>query len=752
MVGIVRYQSNQQFGELQNNVIQPDQAEILAFALGEYYPPPITVLPAMSLLANPNGTPMPEEVISFEDFAGFLAPYLPPSGVATVNGISPDIDGNVEITPSDIGLGNVDDTSDADKPISNATQAALDLKQDDIAASNNQVVYQNGSGIIEGFPDFFRDPTSGGISFNANRDVDDNGNFNFNGYGLNLSPLQDSPNEKWTMHANFMNFDYNNSGFNQGINGQAGTMMSNNFSNIGLGDIGEVNFFNNYFNLGNGTDPVSMKGFSYAYGFGNINANAHINGPMQGYGFQPNFNAAATIDPSAYVLAFYDFSTFPSTPNYTSFAAGPTIEELKTNSNYNGFTINPTIDAFIGNAGFFGINITPTLGDMSPSGACFMINVNPTIDLVYTQAYGLYVNMDNVTLFPGVQSDLVFQDLTLTFTLPGNNNNFTLEYTPGATAGSEVVSVLGNTITVQIQSGVSTALQVKTALEANLTIASNLTIVISGVGSNPQVTAGPTNFVNGVNPGSKKAAYFDGDVEITGSLAFSGGLSIGALNAFGQYEMVDGSGNPVSTQFLITNPFLGDNETITNADYLGVNTAMLLQIGDNSTVTTAFLGVTALGLPAVLTMGSGSTIDRVGGAAFALSLDSGATGGTIGQLSLCRALAIPNGITGVTRLYGYEMDLPFGDPATDSWGFYSAPDVHNYFRKNLLIGGTPVSDDKVTNDSVAFEIKSTTKAVVDSRMTTAERDLLTAINGMRIYNTTTDKFQGYAGGSWVDFH
>jgi hypothetical protein len=36
--------------------------------------------------------------------------------------------------------------------------------------------------------------------------------------------------------------------------------------------------------------------------------------------------------------------------------------------------------------------------------------------------------------------------------------------------------------------------------------------------------------------------------------------------------------------------------------------------------------------------------------------------------------------------------------------------------------------------------------------TTAERDLLTAINGDVIYNETLNKFQGYANGTWVDFH
>lgn len=52
--------------------------------------------------------------------------------VKTVNTVQPDQNGNVQITKADIGLGNVDNTSDADKPISTAAQAALDLKVDKV--------------------------------------------------------------------------------------------------------------------------------------------------------------------------------------------------------------------------------------------------------------------------------------------------------------------------------------------------------------------------------------------------------------------------------------------------------------------------------------------------------------------------------------------------------------------------------------------------------------------------------------------
>jgi len=41
------------------------------------------------------------------------------------------------LTKSDVGLGNVDNTSDADKPVSIATQTALDAKLDSVVAGNN---------------------------------------------------------------------------------------------------------------------------------------------------------------------------------------------------------------------------------------------------------------------------------------------------------------------------------------------------------------------------------------------------------------------------------------------------------------------------------------------------------------------------------------------------------------------------------------------------------------------------------------
>jgi hypothetical protein len=56
--------------------------------------------------------------------ANWIELLTPAPPVQTVNGMS----GNISLTKSDIGLGNVENTTDANKPISSATQTALNLK------------------------------------------------------------------------------------------------------------------------------------------------------------------------------------------------------------------------------------------------------------------------------------------------------------------------------------------------------------------------------------------------------------------------------------------------------------------------------------------------------------------------------------------------------------------------------------------------------------------------------------------------
>jgi hypothetical protein len=630
-------------------------------------------------------------------------------------------------------------------------QTELNGKQAEITGSNNKLVFKNSSGDVVSL-DSHTIAASGAVGVFNPFAIISSENTLAKSTTYNTSASEASPNSFFQGEYTQINVDTENAGFDLGTNGNAIIGSGINVVHQGLSDIGGISLLSQTVDVGNGTDPIDVNGIGYVFGFGQVNAGVTLSGPIQGYGFQPVVNAAATINDTEYVQSFYDSAQINTpVPFYTSFNSSPTLDEVQNNKNFTGVNIFPTINTFDGNAGFQGVSVGGNLGTFNDNGYYHGLNVNPNITSS-RYAAGVNVSMDNVTPFAGVSSSLTEQDLTFVFNQPeSNTNSYTLEYTPGATAGAEVVGLALNAITVQIEDGVSTAAQIKAAMEAIPQFASAITITVSGAGSNAQDIFGPTNFTGGENPGQVLAAYLDGNVDITGSLSFGGALSIGKLNAFATESVVAGSGNPASIHNLISNPTVGDNETIALGDTIGVNTAMLLTVGTNSSVTSALVGLSALALPAVVNMGAGSTVDRVAGATFAISLDMGASG-TIDNLDLCRAVGLPNGTTTVTRLKGYAMDLPFGDPGTTTWGFYESPGVNNYLAGNLLIGGTAGSDDTVTNSSVALEIKSTAKAFLNARMTTTERDAMTAVNGMQIYNTTTDKLQVYAAGSWVDLH
>lgn len=94
--------------------------------------------------------------------------------------------------------------------------------------------------------------------------------------------------------------------------------------------------------------------------------------------------------------------------------------------------------------------------------------------------------------------------------------------------------------------------------------------------------------------------------------------------------------------------------------------------------------------------------------------------------------------------YGFYIDdLTF---ATTNWGFYNAGSANNW----LGTGRTKIGNNSTLTTSAALEVDSTTGAVLLPRMTSTQRDALTAANGMIIYNTTTGKIEGREGGAWVD--
>lgn len=102
-----------------------------------------------------------------------------------------------------------------------------------------------------------------------------------------------------------------------------------------------------------------------------------------------------------------------------------------------------------------------------------------------------------------VAASLTIQDLNFQAVSGGTGGNaITMAYTTGGSAGSEVVTVVSNAITVQIASGLSTAAQIKAALDASVAAAALILTTVFGVSSNAQVApVNATNLAGGSSSG-----------------------------------------------------------------------------------------------------------------------------------------------------------------------------------------------------------------------------------------------------------
>lgn len=111
-------------------------------------------------------------------------------------------------------------------------------------------------------------------------------------------------------------------------------------------------------------------------------------------------------------------------------------------------------------------------------------------------------NIQGVTAITGVNASLTTQGVTLT-AKPGqgvNGNNITIAFTSGATAGSEVVTVTGQAVSVQVQSGVSTVTQVVTAINLSSSPGSYY-VTASGSSASTVATAAALNLAGGITSG-----------------------------------------------------------------------------------------------------------------------------------------------------------------------------------------------------------------------------------------------------------
>ncbi len=119
----------------------------------------------------------------------------------------------------------------------------------------------------------------------------------------------------------------------------------------------------------------------------------------------------------------------------------------------------------------------------------------------------------------------------------------------------------------------------------------------------------------------------------------------------------------------------------------------------------------------------------------------GATGHAGGNMKVAGGDAI--GTSGAAD--GGELHLLGGEGINGGAG--GVMYLQEYNTQAICIGSQSLS---LTPTSVSIDFASTTRAPVLPRLTTTQQNALTGVNGMIIYNTTTNKVRAYVNGAWAD--
>lgn len=458
------------------------------------------------------------------------------------------------------------------------------------------------------------------------------------------------------------------------------------------------------------------------------NSATHING-FSGISVSEQFGANADLD------------------GYTGFNFGPSFQAGSVVDGYTGINHNPQIDS-IGVNGYRGIILGANIGQGAAAtvnnhidiqitsqyrtgstlGSYSGVNITPNFDLgsALTSAQNMYMNLvadgQTITNFANIATNNSFGGTTATAIASYYEANFNANFNANTTLGNyQGIVIRANTAVGSSVTGAVTLLDL--GINSPIPVGGDVKGIFVDVGNFTATLATQKKTFEGTGGMLANSSPIDSSLTTLG-IAFSNN-SLG-----GSFTIAAGS--PVAGVF-----------------GFGNNLGITIDAQDDM-VADLFLGTSSIGFCIngfvnQVNIAAGVTFDTIN-YMFAGGQASGT--GTINNLSLFRAAGLVSpGLNIVNEIQFHADAAVDGGLPTNLWGFRAdSTNANNWFARNLVIGGTTMLP---TNASIGLEIQGTTKALRHAVLTTAQKNALTALAGMEVYDSTLGRLEWYDGANWV---